>query len=132
VAQDSAAIQEWHQSSKVPLEQATDSLHVFAKVVSTLVADCLALPSTGSIRELTQAFEALITKQRCFPTDHPSVTQDGTYDERTEYLVNGFEQAIASLQQLDRLDQHVTWAQWMELYRAILERYILNGDEKDR
>ena len=122
VAQDSVAIQEWHQSSKVPLEQAAESLQVFAKVVSALVADCLALPAMGFIRELTQAFETLVTKQRCFPTDHLSFTQDGTYDERTEYLVNGFEQAITSLQQLDRLDQHVTWEQWMALFRSILER----------
>jgi ATP-dependent helicase/nuclease subunit B len=37
-------------------------------------------------------------------------------------VINGFELAIKSLQQLDRVDQQVTWEQWLELFRSILNR----------
>ena len=40
VAQDPVAIQEWQQSSGVPLEQASESLCMFAEVVASLIADC--------------------------------------------------------------------------------------------
>ena len=53
VAQDSAAIQEWQLSSGISLEAAAESLQVFAEIVGALIADCHALPSVGSIDELT-------------------------------------------------------------------------------
>jgi len=122
VSQDSAAVQEWQQGSGVPLEQASKSLRVFAEVVSALIAECRSLPAVGSIGELTLAFERLTKSQLWFPTDHSSFAEDGVNNERNECLMDGFEQAMTSLQQLDRLDQQVTWEQWTELFRSVLER----------
>ena len=122
VSQDSAAVQEWQQSSGVPFEQASESLRVFAEVVSALIAECRSLPAVGSIGELTLAFERLTKSQLWFPTDHSSFAEDGVNNERNECLMDGFEQAITSLLQLDRLDQQVTWEQWMEVFRSVLER----------
>ena len=76
----------------------------------------------GSISQLTQAFERLMEKHLWFPHEHQFFNSDETGNERNEYLMNGFEQAIGSLQQLDRLDHQVTWEQWMKLFRSILER----------
>ena len=56
------------------------------------------------------------------PSDHPSFAEDGTGDERSECLLNGFEQAITSLRQLDRIEQEVTWEQWLASFRSLLER----------
>ena len=122
VAQDSVAIQEWQQSSGVPLELASETLCVFAEVVASLIADFRSLPAVGSIGECTQAFEMLVKKHISFPTDHPSFADDGIKDERNECLIDGFEQVITSLRQLDRLDREVTWEQWMVMFRAALER----------
>jgi ATP-dependent helicase/nuclease subunit B len=119
VAEDSEAIQGWQP---LRVEQAKESLHRFSEIVSTLIADCLELPSVGSIGELTQAFKRLIEKYVWFPTDHPSLSQDGTEDERNECVMNGFEQTIDALQQLDRLDQEVSWQEWLVLFRSLLER----------
>ena len=122
VVQDPAAIQEWQQSSGVTFEQASESLHVFAEVMAALIADCRSLPALGSIGECTQAFEQLAKRHLWFPTDHPSFADDGTNDERNECLMDGFDQAITSLQQLDRLDRQVTWEQWLAVFRMALER----------
>ncbi|MGV7227475.1 MAG: PD-(D/E)XK nuclease family protein [Nitrospirales bacterium] len=122
VAQDPVAIQEWQQSSGVPLEQASESLRRFADVVASLIADCRSLPAVGSIGECTQAFDMLAKRHLSFPSDHPSFADDGTNDERNECLMEGFDQAITSLQQLDRLGRQVTWEQWMVVFRAALER----------
>jgi ATP-dependent helicase/nuclease subunit B len=122
VAQDPEAIQEWQQSSGVPLEQASESLYRFAEVVASLIADCRSLPAVGSIVECTQAFDMLAKRHLNFPSNDPSFADDGTNDERNECLMEGFDQAITSLQQLDRLDRQVTWEQWMVLFRTALER----------
>ncbi|MEX2492968.1 MAG: PD-(D/E)XK nuclease family protein [Nitrospirales bacterium] len=122
VAQDSGAIHTWQPSSGVSLEEASESLHTLAEIVGVLIADCQALPAVGSIGELTEAFQRLVDKHLWSPADHPSFAQDEACDERREGVMNGFEQAIASLEQLDRVDQQVTWDQWLELFRSILER----------
>jgi len=125
VAKDSAAIQAWQPSSGVSLEQASESLRMLAEIVGALIADCQALPAVGSIGELTQAFQCLVEKHLWGPTDHSSFARDEGHDARRECLMNGFKQAISSLQQLDRIDQQVTWGQWLKLFRSILERTCL-------
>ena len=122
VAEDSAVIQEWESASGVSLEQASESLQMFAGMVNVLIADCLALPSVGSISECTRAFERLLEKHLWYPTASPFMAPDGAEDERNECLVKGFEQAISSMQPLDRFDQEVTWEQWTEIFRSMLER----------
>ena len=122
VAQDSSAIQEWQRSSGVSFESASESLQVFAEIVGALIADCQALPAVGSIDELTQVFERLIEKHLWLPSDHPSFAEDGASDERSECLLKAFEQAMTSLRQLDRVEQKVTWEQWLALFRSLLER----------
>lgn len=122
VVQDLDAIQEWHQSSGVPLEEATESLRVFAEVVASLMADCRSLPAEGSIGEFTQAFDLLARRHLCFPTGHPSILDDGADDERNESLMDGFEQTMTSVRALDRLDRQVTWKEWLVVFRTALER----------
>jgi len=122
VAQDSEAIEAWQQACAVPLEQASESLRVFAEVVVSLMADCRALPDVGSIGVCIQAFEQLVTRHLWFPDEDPSFTGKGTKGERNNCLRAGFEQAVASLRQLDRFDRSVTWEQWMAVFRTALER----------
>jgi ATP-dependent helicase/nuclease subunit B len=122
VAQDPVAIQEWQQSSGISLNQASESLYVFAEVVASLIADCRSLPAVGSIGECTQAFDMLAKKHMLFSTNVPAVADDGTDDGRKECLIDTFEEVISSLRQLDRLDRQVTWEQWMAIFRTALER----------
>ena len=125
VAQDTEAIKKFQTFSGVSLEQASESLQVLAENVSLLISDCCNLPAVGSMSELTQAFERLVETHLCWPTDLPPCAEDESSNERSEGLMNGFEQVINSLQQLDRLNQQVTWAQWMEWFRIMLERIQL-------
>ncbi len=122
VAQDSAAIQEWQAANDLSLEQASESLQIFAETINVLIEDYLALPVVGSIGELTQAFEGLVEKYLCLPTDLPPFAEDAASDTRNECLMNGFEEAVCSLRQLDCLGQLVTWEQWLKLFRSMLER----------
>ncbi|MDH5428785.1 MAG: exodeoxyribonuclease V subunit gamma [Nitrospirota bacterium] len=122
VAKDSIAIEAWQPSSGVSLDQASDSLRLLAEMVDALIADCQALPAVGSIGELTEAFQRLVERLLWPLADHPLFGQDDGADERSECVMHGFEEAIHSLQQLDRVDQQVTWEQWVELFRSLLER----------
>ncbi len=122
VAQDVEAIQEWQQVSGIPLEQATGSLQEFAEVVASLMADCRALPAEGSVGECTQAFDRLAKRHLRFSTEHSSLVQDEAAEERIACLMDGYEQAMASVRTLDRLERQVTWKEWLAVFRLALER----------
>ncbi len=120
VSTDPAAVQAWHEHSGVQLEQASVSLQVLAEVIAELLADSRALPLSGSVRDLTDAYERLVKKYAWFPQEPLSSPLSLPCDERAG-LQNGFEQAMASIRQLDRLDRHITWEQWTGVFRHVLE-----------
>ena len=122
VARDSAALEAWQPSSGVPLDQASEALRLLTEMASLLIADCQSLPAAGSIGEITRAFQWLVEKHLWSLTDRSAFGGDGAVDERGECVMKGLEEAIHSLQQLDRIDQHVTWEQWVTLFHMILER----------
>ena len=122
LAQDSEAVQEWQQTSGVPAVQASQALDTFAHVVTRLIADCESLPAEGSINELTEAFEQLVQRHTIFPSTHFPAPQEAAQEQLLESLLDEIEQALNILRQLDRLDRQVTWKQWLDVFRSVLER----------
>lgn len=120
-ANDSELLREWSRKNGVPLEAASASLQQLAAVVVRLIADCQALPESGSIGELTQAFEALANTHLCLSDGLASPHPDGRDDARLTSLAQGFEQVMTVLKQLDRVGTQVTWSAWMEVFRRALE-----------
>jgi ATP-dependent helicase/nuclease subunit B len=121
VANDSELIRDWQHKIGVPLEDASAALQKCADVVGRLIADCQALPESGSIGELTQAFESLVNR-------HLGLLEEQTFsqvDERDHAhvtsLAQAFEQVMTQLKQLDRVGTHVTWGAWVEVFRGALE-----------
>lgn len=120
-ANNAAVVQKWGHAQGLPQEEASGSLQEFAEVVRHLIADCQALPESGSIGELTQAFETLLNMHLCLPDG----LTPGQLDERDESrglnLLQGFEQVMRLLKQLDRIGAQVTWETWMDVFRKALE-----------
>lgn len=120
-ANDSELIRDWQRKNGVPLGEASSVFQQFAEVVDRLIADCQAIPESGSIGELTQAFETLANTHLCLPAALKSSQPDGWDDGRLTSLAKGFEQVMTLLKQLDRVGSQVTWGAWVNLFRRALE-----------
>jgi ATP-dependent helicase/nuclease subunit B len=121
VANDSELIRDWSHKNGVPLEEASAALKQFAAVVVRLIADCQALPESGSIGELTQAFETLANTHVCLSDGLMFSQLDGWDESRMTSLAQGFEQVMTVLKQLDRVGTQVTWGAWVDVFRRALE-----------
>jgi len=121
VANDSAFIRDWQRKNGLPLEEVSAALLQFAEVVGSLIADCQALPESGSIGELTQAFETLANKHLSLPDGLRSSQLDGRDQVHLTNLAQAFEKVITILNHLDRIGTQVTWRVWMDVFRRALE-----------
>jgi ATP-dependent helicase/nuclease subunit B len=120
-ANDSALIRDWSRKNGVPLEEASVALQQFAAVVVRLIADCQALPESGSIGELTQAFESLANTHLCLSGGPTFFQPEGRDESRMTSLPQSLEQIMTVLKQLDRVGAQVTWGAWMDVFRRALE-----------
>jgi ATP-dependent helicase/nuclease subunit B len=98
-------------------------------VVSRLIRDCRTLPTKGSINALTEAFLTLVKSHVQVP---------GLFDEPVTELSEPagltklgllIRSALARLQQLDPLGGDVTWEEWAELFRCVLEETSIPVEE---
>ncbi|MCB9775863.1 MAG: exodeoxyribonuclease V subunit gamma [Nitrospiraceae bacterium] len=121
VANDPEAIGDWQRKVGVPLEEASVALQQCADVVGRLVADCQALPESGSIGELTLAFEALVNRHLSLLQEEPSSQMEEPDQAHSTSLAQAFEQVMTQLKQLDRVGTPVTWGAWVEVFRGALE-----------
>ncbi|MGP0593939.1 PD-(D/E)XK nuclease family protein [Nitrospira sp. T9] len=121
VANDPEAIADWQRKVGVPLEEASVALQQCADVVGRLVADCQALPESGSIGELTLAFEALVNTHLSLLQEETSSQMEERDQAHRESLAQAFEQVMTQLKQLDRVGTQVTWGAWVEVCRGALE-----------
>ncbi len=121
VANDPEAIGDWQRKVGVPLEEASVALQQCADVVGRLVADCQTLPESGSIGELTLAFEVLVNTHLSLLQEEPSSQMEERDQAHPASLAQAFEQVMTQLKQLDRVDVPVTWGAWVEVFRGALE-----------
>jgi len=121
IANDSELIRDWQRKIGLPLEEASAALQQCAGVVGRLIADCQGLPESGSIGELTQAFESLVNTHLCLVEEQTSSQIDEGDHGHLTSLAQGFEQVMTQLKQLDRVGTPVTWGAWVEVFRGALE-----------
>ncbi len=99
----------------------TSQLTYLWEFVSQLIHDCLALPAKGSIGTLTDAFLTLMKSHVHVPDllAAPSTELPEPADlTRVGSLIRA---ALARLQQLDSLGGELSWEEWVELFRQVLD-----------
>ncbi|GJL60263.1 MAG: hypothetical protein NPIRA03_31200 [Nitrospirales bacterium] len=121
VGNDPASMGDWQRKIGVPLEEASAALQQCATVVGQLVADCQALPESGSIGELTLAFEALVHTHLFWLQEETSSQMEEQEQTHTANLAQAFEQVMTQVKQLDRVGTQVTWGAWVDVFREALE-----------
>lgn len=94
-------------------------------LVSRLIHDCRALPAHGSIGALTEAFLVLVNSHVHVPSlsNVPPVEQQESIGLAT--VGSLIRSALERLQALDQLGGELSWEEWVELLRRVLdETYI--------
>jgi len=107
----------------------TSQLTYLWKLVSRLIHDCRALPAQGSIGTLTDAFLTLVKSHVHVPglSEAPSSESlDSTDLTKVGSLIRS---ALARVQQLDPLGGDLSWEEWVELFRRVLDETSIPIEE---
>ncbi len=99
------------------------------ELVSRLIQDCRALPSQGSIGALTDAFLTLVKSHIHVPDLFEGPLTESS--EPTELTKVGLliRSSLARLQQLDPLGGDLSWEEWAELFRRVLDETSIPIEE---
>ncbi|HEX4969287.1 MAG TPA: PD-(D/E)XK nuclease family protein, partial [Nitrospiraceae bacterium] len=99
------------------------------EIVSRLIQDCRALPAQGSIGVLTDAFHALVKSHVHLPElwDSPSSESIESTDLTKVGLL--IRSTLDRLLQLDPLGGHLSWEDWVELFRRVLDETSIPIEE---
>jgi ATP-dependent helicase/nuclease subunit B len=99
----------------------TSQLTYLWDLVSRLIHDCQTLPAQGSIGTLTDAFLTLVKFHVHVPDlfDGPSTELSEPSDLTT--VSSHIRTSLARLQQLDPLGGDISWEEWVELFRRVLD-----------
>jgi len=105
---------------------ATDQLQYLWELVSQLIHDCRTLPKQGSIGTLTDAFLALVKSHVHLPDLFDGTTVEPINFPKIGSLIRS---ALARLQQLDPLCGNLSWEEWVELFRRVLDETSIPIEE---
>lgn len=104
----------------------TSQLTYLWERVSQLIHDCQALPSQGSIGAMTDAFLRLVKSHVHVPGLFDVFSSEAPDLARVGSLIRS---ALARLQQLDPLGGDLTWEEWAELFRQIIDETSIPIEE---
>jgi ATP-dependent helicase/nuclease subunit B len=107
----------------------TAQLTYLWEIVSQLIQDCRALPAQGSIGALTDAFLALVKSHVHLPelSDSPSSESlESTDLTKVGLLIRS---TLDRLQQLDPLGGNLSWEDWVELFRRVMDETSIPIEE---
>jgi ATP-dependent helicase/nuclease subunit B len=108
----------------------TSQLTYLWEFVSQLIHDCRALPVRGSIGTLTDAFLTLVESHVHVPGlfDAPSIELSEPADlSKVGSLVRS---SLARLRELDPLGGDLSWEEWAELFRLVLDETSIPIEEE--
>lgn len=91
------------------------------RLVSGLMADCRALPASGRVGELTEAFLALANRHLRMPGLSGEEGEEGRADDDA-LLAAAIREVFAQLRELDRIPEPVNWEEWTGLFTRAVER----------
>jgi ATP-dependent helicase/nuclease subunit B len=99
------------------------------EIVSQLIHDCQALPAQGSIGAMTDAFLILVKSHVHVPGLFVVLSPDVPEAPDLAKIGSLIRSALARLQQLDPLGGDLTWEEWAELFRQILDETSIPIEE---
>ena len=99
----------------------TSQLTYLWELVSRLIHDCSALPAQGSIGTLTDAFLTLVKSHVHVPDLLDIPLSDSPEPTDLNKVGSLIRSALARLQQLDPLGGDLSWQEWVELFRRVLD-----------
>jgi ATP-dependent helicase/nuclease subunit B len=99
----------------------TSQLTYLWELVSRLIHDCLALPVRGSIGTLTDAFLTLVQSHIHVPELFDAPSSESPEQADLSKVGSLIRSALARLQQLDPLGGDLSWEEWVELFRRVLD-----------
>src|SRR4029077_4664062 len=83
--------------------------------------DCRTLPAQGSIGTLTDAFLALAKSHMQVPALFEGSSADLTDPSELTRVASLIRLSLDRLQQLDSLGGDLSWEEWVELFRRVLD-----------
>lgn len=102
------------------------------EIVSRLIHDCQALPTQGSIGTLTDAFLDLALSHIHMPGLSDLSSTESLTSADLIKVGSLIQSVLARLQQLDPLGGDILWAEWVELFRRVLEETSIPIEEDRR
>ena len=99
----------------------TSQLTYLWELVSQLIHDCRALPAQGSIGTLTDAFLRLVKSHVHVPNLFDGTSAEPPDPTERTKVGSGIRSALARLQQLDPFEGDLSWEEWIELFRQVLD-----------
>ncbi len=106
-----------HEGASIDQKQ----IQLLHRHVTALLADCLALPTQGTIEELTQAFLKLAKKHLALPGLMESESEALCEFPNQDVLAEVLQQAVTILQEMQLVKEVVTWDQWAQLFYRVLD-----------
>ncbi len=99
------------------------------ELVSRLIQDCRALPAQGSIGTLTDAFLALMNSHVHVPDLFAAPSTEIPEPANLTKVGSLIRSALARLLELDPLGGDLSWEEWVELFRRVLDETSIPIEE---
>ena len=99
------------------------------ELVSRLIQDCQALPAQGSIGTLTDAFLALMNSHVHVPDLFAAPSTEIPEPANLTKVGSLIRSALARLLELDPLGGDLSWEEWVELFRRVLDETSIPIEE---
>lgn len=99
------------------------------ELVSQLIRDCQALPAQGSIGTLTDAFLTLMKSHVHVPDLVAAPSTELPEPADLTKVGSLIRSSLARLQQLDPLGGDLSWEEWVELFRRVLDETSIPIEE---
>src|SRR6267143_1100060 len=107
----------------------TSQLTYLWELVSLLIHDCRALPAQGSIGTLTGAFLTLVKSHVHAPDLFDIPLSEPPESTNLTKVGSHIRSSLARLQQLDPLGGDLSWEEWVELFRRVLDETSIPIEE---
>ncbi len=116
-----------HEDNGVRATPAHDreQVSLLSILVTNLIHDCDRLPRRGSIGQLTDAFAELVHGHFAIPGWTESESSDAQDETDQMRIGEAVTRALDRLSELDQVGADLTWEEWTELFRLVLEDQTL-------
>jgi ATP-dependent helicase/nuclease subunit B len=101
---------------------------LFWNVVSELLGHCAALPQRGTISQLVEAFQRLVSQHLVHP-DETAARDRTTHEARFVLTWNAIDRVLTALADLELVGEEMTWVEFVELLTHALEQTTIETAE---